>query len=169
MMLVAIGKVRSVHGLKGFVKAEAYTGSDRTLRHQDEIFLGASDKSCRPYKVEGLKGATGDVVLIKFEGVETPDDAASLKGYLIFIEQAMLPQLPEGSYYSFMLEGMEVETTDGKRLGKVSKVDHYPASDILTVSCEDGSEVLIPAVKDIVRSVDMKASKITVEDRKGLR
>jgi len=168
-MLIVIGKVRSVHGLKGFIKVEAFTGSDRTLRHQDEIFLGASEKSCRPFKVEGLKGATGDAVLIKLVGVDTPDSADSLKGYLIFIEQGGLPQLPEGSYYSFMLEGMEVETTEGKRLGKVTKVDHYPASDILTVSCEDGSEVLIPAVKDIVKSVDVKASKIVVEDRKGLR
>jgi len=168
-MLIAIGKVRSVHGLKGFIKAEAYTGSDRTLKAQEELFLGASDKSCRPYKIEGLKGATGDVVLVKFVGVDTPDDAASLKGYLIMIEQDRLPQLPEGSYYSFMLEGMDVETAEGKKLGKVTIVDHYPASDILTVSSEDGSEILIPTVKDIIRSIDMKASKIIVEDRKGLR
>jgi 16S rRNA processing protein RimM len=154
-MLVAIGKVRSVHGLKGFIKAEAYTGSDRTLKAQDELFLGASESSCRLYKVEGLKGS--------------PEDADSLKGYLIFIEQAQLPQLPAGSYYSFMLEGMEVETTEGKRLGKVRCVDHYPANDILTVCSEDGPDILIPAVKDIVRNVDMKSSKIIVEDRKGLR
>ncbi|MCK7489380.1 MAG: hypothetical protein MZU79_03395 [Anaerotruncus sp.] len=58
--------------------------------------------------------------------METPDDAASLKGYLIFVEQAMLPKLPDGSYYSFMLEGMVVETTEGKRLGKVTMRGSLP-------------------------------------------
>jgi 16S rRNA processing protein RimM len=168
-MLIAVGKVRSAHGLKGLVKVEAFAGSDRTLKDQGDLYLGVSPDSCNPYKVETFRKATGDVVLIKFEGINSPDDIELIKGLLIFISEEKLPVLPKGSFYSFMLEGLQVFTTQGELLGKVVRVDHYPANDILAVIAQGGNEILIPAVKDLVRKIELKEGRIIVEDRKGLR
>ena len=168
-MLIAVGKVRAPHGLKGHIKVEALSGSPDFLLDIDSIFIGESPEGASKRRIEGLKGIVGSGAILKLEGIDSPEAASCLRASFLYIEEEGLPELPEDTFYSYRLVGMEVVSTDGKHLGKVARVDSYPANDCLAVMGADGREFLVPAVKDIVKSVDEESGRITIEDRAGLR
>lgn len=168
-MLIAVGKVRAPHGLKGHIKVEALSGSTDFLQGLDYVFIGKDAGDTHRRRIEGLKGIVGPTAIIKIEGFDTPEAAEGLRMNMLFLDEDELPELPEGTFYSYKLEGMDVFSTDGALLGKVRRVESYPANDCLAVIGADGQEFLVPAVKDIVKSIDEKAGRITIEDRAGLR
>ncbi len=168
-MLIAVGKVRAPHGLKGHIKVEALSGSPGFLNGLDYVFIGESSEKVTRRRIEGLKGVVGSNAIIKLEGIDSPEEADSQRASFLFLEEDGLPELPDDTFYSYRLEGMEVISTEGKHLGRVVRVESYPANDCLAVLGMDGREFLVPAVKDIVKSVDVQNKRITVEDRAGLR
>jgi len=168
-LLIPVGVIRSAHGLRGYFRIEAYSGSSRTIRAQEKLMVGATEAKAVPYKVEDIKEPRKGVVLLKLAGVENPDDVEALKDFTLSVDEKDLPELLEGSFYDYMLVGCEVRLFDQSLLGIVERVDKFPANDVIVARGQDGREILIPAIKDIVREVDIKARKIVVEDRKGLR
>lgn len=168
-MLIAVGKVRAPHGLKGHIKVEALSGDPGVLQGLGHIFIGSSPESAVERRIEGLKGIVGAGAILKLEGVDSPEDADCMRTSFLYLEEDELPKLPEDTFYSYKLVGMKVLSTDGRNLGEVVRVDSYPANDCLAVIGGDGREFLVPAVKDIVKSVDEACGTITVEDRTGLR
>lgn len=105
--------------------------------------------------------------LVKFEGVDNRDQADQLKGSYLLTVTAELPQLEEGSYYLFDLIGVEVFTTSGEMLGTLESIDQYPANDIYVIVSARG-RLSIPAVRDVVKSVDIKNKRMEVELLSGL-
>ncbi len=168
-MLIAVGKVRAPHGLKGHIKVEALSGDPGLFQGLDHIFMGNTPELAVKWRIEGIKGIVGSGAILKLEGIDSPEDAAGLRTSFLYLDEQGLPELPEDTFYSYKLVGMEVRSTEGRHLGKVSRVDNYPANDCLAVVGADGKEFLVPAVKDIVKSVDEKQGLITIEDRAGLR
>ena len=79
----------------------------------------------------------------------------------------LLRPLPPGQYYQFQLMGLEVWTSDGKRLGQVAEILPTGSNDVYVVQGEDG-ELLIPAIEDVVKSVGLETGRITVELIEGL-
>lgn len=168
-MLIAVGKVRAPHGLKGHIKVEALSGDPGIFHGLGHIYVGSSPDSATSRRIEGIKGIVGAGAILKLEDVDSPEDADCMRASFLYLEEDELPELPEDTFYSYKLVGMQVMSTDGRLLGKVARVDSYPANDCLAVIGGDGSEFLVPAVKDIVKSVDEVSGVITVEDRTGLR
>ncbi|MCK5329207.1 MAG: 16S rRNA processing protein RimM, partial [Candidatus Latescibacteria bacterium] len=75
--------------------------------------------------------------------------------------------LPEGTYYTFELIGLEVVTEEGERLGRLSDVWSMPAQDVYVVDRE-GKEILVPALRSIIRDVDLPRQRMTVNLPDGL-
>ena len=75
--------------------------------------------------------------------------------------------LPEGTYYTFELIGMDVVTEEGERLGRLSDVWSMPAQDVYVVERE-GKEILVPALQTIIREVDLPHQRMTVNLPDGL-
>ena len=93
--------------------------------------------------------------------------AERLTGAYINIEREECQELPENTYYAFELVGLEVITTDGRRLGVLEEVLEYPANDVYVVM--DGpKEYLIPAVAEIIKKVDIKNRVMKIEPMEGL-
>ncbi len=167
-MLIAVARVRSSHGIKGFIKASALSGHPDTVKAQKELRIGANEDSAVIFKLEGVRPTTADSMLIKLEGIDSMDEAEQLKGMTIYIPEEALPALPQLTYYSYQLEGCLAYFEDGSLLGAVKRVDSFPANDVLVVETTDGIEVLVPATKDIIKAVDLDSRRITIENRKGL-
>jgi 16S rRNA processing protein RimM len=78
-----------------------------------------------------------------------------------------LHHLPEGQYYTFQLIGLDVVTTEGKRIGQITDIMSTPSNDVYIVEGKRG-EILIPAIEDVVKSIDLKKGKIVIEAIEGL-
>lgn len=116
--------------------------------------------------IESVEWRKGQVI-IKLDTVNDIDEADRLKGELIEIHGSQLQSLPEGAYYHFELIGLEVRTTQEEVLGKLAEIITTAGNDIYVVKGK-GSEILIPAVDEVVKSIDRRKKRIIIEPIKGL-
>ncbi|MDE2802914.1 MAG: ribosome maturation factor RimM [Chloroflexota bacterium] len=119
-----------------------------------------------PYVSEG-SWQQGKFLLIKLRGIDTRWDAEPLRGALLETPMEEAAALPEGEYYQHQVLGLAVRTTDGRDLGALADIIETGSNDVYVVRGPDG-EVLIPAIPDIVRDVDMANGVITIETVPGL-
>lgn len=105
--------------------------------------------------------------LLKFEHVDTREQAENLKGGFVEIESQQLPDLEDNVFYIFDLIGIDVYSTAGEELGRITDVQEYPANDLYIIEGDRGRLVL-PAIGDIVKEVDLKRRRMKVELLDGL-
>lgn len=130
-----------------------------------EVFL-ESDGVREKYEIESALSASRGWI-IKFTGVDDRNQAEELKGYYLEIESSELPELEDDSYYIFELIGLDVFDTDGNSLGELMEVLQYPANDVYVVKGEEG-RIMIPAIRDIVKKIDMDNRRMEVKLLPGL-
>jgi 16S rRNA processing protein RimM len=106
-------------------------------------------------------------LLVVFEGIGDRTVAERLRGQYLFVPASEAPPLPDGEFWTHQLVGCRVETEDGRRLGALKEVAHTLANDVWVVA-GDAGEALVPALKDVVRSVDVPGRRIVVRDVPGL-
>ena len=131
----------------------------------DEVLLERPDGSRNRLGVENIR-AYGNRMAIKFDGIETPEAVAELRGSLLVVRREEVHPLPEGFHYVFEIVGLEVETEVGERIGRVVDVLPMPANDVYVVD-RDGEEVLLPAIKDLIR-IDKSGGRLVIRDMEGL-
>ena len=108
-------------------------------------------------------------LLVTFEGVVGRDAAEALRGLLLLVDASDLtPSDDPEEFYDHELEGLEVVDVQGSRVGVVAEVLHTAASELLAVRRDDGSEVLVPFVTEIVPTVDVMARRVVVDPPEGL-
>ncbi|MGD9117311.1 MAG: ribosome maturation factor RimM [Dehalococcoidia bacterium] len=158
---IAIAQVLAPWGVEGKFRAEVITDFPNRLAPHSPVY---ADR--QPMTIASASWHKGQAI-IKLEGIDSAEQAEKLRGKALEIHHSQLETLPEGQYYHFQLIGLEVWTTQGQQLGKVVKVLSNPSNDNYVVSGEKG-EILIPAIEDVVKSVDLEAKRITIEAIKGL-
>jgi 16S rRNA processing protein RimM len=166
--LVAVGEVLKPHGLGGEVRVRVLT--DRP----EERFGGLRDcvlwepaidrREARRVAACRFEGGT---VLVKIDGVDSPEDARSLAGRLIAVPRADALPPPEGQFYPWQMEGARVETRDGRVAGTFVGIDDSSAQDLWVIAY-DGRERLIPAVAEIVVEVNVAERRIVIDPPEGL-
>ena len=150
---LVIGKVVKPHGIKGEVKLKPYAADAGNIPHYDEMLLRKPDSG------EGLLCSvsrcrlTGKMAILKFDGVDTCNDAESLVGHEVLVGRDALPSLAEDEFYWHELEGLKVVTEDGRELGTVSSLLATGPYDVLVVTGR-GHEYLIPARKEFIAGQD---------------
>jgi 16S rRNA processing protein RimM len=102
----------------------------------------------------------GRIPAVGLEGITSRDAAAALAGRFLETEPG---QLPEGSYYWHQLVGLDVQDPAGSRLGVVREVFRAGEAEVYRVELTDGGELLVPAVRDVVRRIDVDAGVIVVD------
>ena len=163
---IVVGRIVKSHGIRGEVVVESLTDSP------DRFHVGARFEATtlegppRALKVRSVRDDRGRL-LVRF--AETPDRTAadSFRGAFLTIAGVAAAPLPEGSYYPWQLEGLDVVDEDGVRLGRLARVDRSAASDLWVVDA-DGHEVLVPAVPEFIRDVDLDARRVVVHVIPGL-
>jgi 16S rRNA processing protein RimM len=160
---VVVGKVTKAHGLKGEVSVEVRSDNPERFAVGASVFLedGRSLTIARTHQ-------HGRRLLLTFVGVEDRTAAEVLQGRLLMVPKAWLPELPDGEYWPYQLEGCEVVTESGRDLGAVIDVIPNPANDLWVARDADGTETLIPAIRDVVVEVVLGAKRILVRDVPGI-
>ena len=164
MNFVKIGNVANIHGIKGEIKVYPYTDDFDNFLKYKEIYVGENKtkytvKSSRLHK---------NMVLFTLDGVSDPNTAETLKTLDIFIDEKNLKKLSKNSYYVKDLIGIEViDTLKNESIGKITDVLKYAANDVYEIE-HDGNKFYIPAIKDVVKTVDILNRKMYVELMEGL-
>ena len=127
------------------------------------------EKENRFATLKSIRGGKDDFLIALFEGVDSRDQAERLKGSLLLIEEEEAAPLAEGAYYFFQLNGMEVVEEDGAVLGVISDLIESGSNDVYRIDCANGDYMLIPALKQVVKSVDVEHKKMTVRLLPGLK
>lgn len=107
------------------------------------------------------RAGTDEKPIIRFAEVSTPEAAEAIRGQALFCALAKAPALGDDEWWSEELEGCAVVDGDAP-VGAVSKLLVLPSCEVLEVTCSDGSELLVPMVRDAIRSVDVKQRRIDV-------
>lgn len=161
--LVPAGKVVGIHGIRGEIKILSSGDYEKrawkVLHIQSKKGVVEYDVLCsRPHK---------RVILVKLVDVDTREEAATLIGCEVLVKRSFFKKLPEGEYRRFEIEGMEVNTDDGRYLGSITDIFSTGSNDVYVIDGPHG-EVLIPAIKDVVLKVDVKKKKMLVHLIEGL-
>jgi 16S rRNA processing protein RimM len=160
---VVVGMVTKVHGLRGEVAVELRSDNPERFAPGADLFTGDG----RRLKVERAH-RHGARLLVSFEGVQDRNGAEALRGASLQVPESWLPELPQGEYWPFQLEGCAVETESGRSLGTLTDVIPYPANDLWVARDDAGEEILVPAIRDVIVDVDIEAKRIVVRDVPGL-
>lgn len=141
-----------------------YTDFPERIRPGVILFVG---ETYRQMKVASVR-AHNQFLLIRFEGIETPEEAGLLRNTWVFVRTEDRPPLPEGEYYFHQLIGLNVRTCEGRELGRVDEIIETGANDVLVVHDETGAEVLLPFIPSVIQNVDLDAQVIEVSLLPGL-
>lgn len=159
---VAVGRVLRPHGVRGELRVEIVTHYPERLRQHAYFYLAHPDspEAVQRYPVEKLR-LHKEMLLLKLGGCDDRDAAGELRGMLVQIPTEEAVPLEEGEYYHFQLIGVGVETESGEWLGHVVEVLRTGANDVYVVLGPRG-EVLLPAIKDVVRELDPRSKRMVV-------
>lgn len=160
---IKVGKIVNTHGVKGCVKCVPLTDDAERFEELEYVY---TEKDNVRRKIEDVWYRKG-MVYIMLENINDMNTAESFKGTFISILEDQLRELPEDSYYVFELEGMEVYSTEGKYLGKINVVYQTGANDVYEIVNKNKS-FLIPAVKDVVKEVNIENNKMVINVIEGL-
>lgn len=165
-----IGRLTKAHGLKGALKIELYTDEPEKRFVPGAVFTlqvpTASKWHGKTLELRELRWYNGHAVGF-FEGVDDRSEAETLTKAILWVSQDV-KELPaeEDAWYDHQLVGLDA-LRDGVSVGRVARVDHLPAQDLLAIATADG-EVLVPFVKAIVPEVDLAAGTVTLTPPPGL-
>jgi 16S rRNA processing protein RimM len=147
---LVVGFLRRPHGVHGEIIMDLHTDFPERLTTGKTFFVG---ESRRPMDLVQIRNhAKG--MLVKFEGVESPEQAGVFRNQWLFIKTTEVPALPEGQLYQHQLLGLEVVDDHDRALGQLTEIIETGANDVYVVTDSDGREVLLPAIPEVILDVD---------------
>ena len=158
---ITIGQVLSPWGIKGKLKVEVVTDFPKRFTPSSKIYINR-----QPMTIDSADWHKGKAI-IKLNTIDSIEAAQRLRGQPLEIHHSQFKPLPEGQYYHFQLIGLEVLTTQGELLGNITEILTAPSNDNYVVSGAKG-EILIPAIEDIIKSIDLKKGYLLIEPIEGL-
>ena len=161
-----IGQIVNTFGIKGMVKVKPFTDDIRRFDNLKKVYV-ESNKTKKEYQIEEVKYHK-DMVLIKFKGIDNPEDAESLRNYYLKVKREDEAELEEGTYYIVDLLGLDVYSDEGELLGKLDDIFNTGSNDIFVVKYELGKQILLPAISDVIKEINLKEKKIVIHIIKGL-
>jgi len=160
-----VGEVLKARGVKGELLVRPMTSSMERFLSLRSIWLETNGR--QNFLIESSR-PSGELVLVKLEGIETREQAVQLGGLALTIPRSQVPPHPEGGHYMFELIGMKVTRTDGVEVGTVVDLMETGSNLVYVVKSDEGAETLIPATKDVVEALDFENSVIRVRPVPGL-
>jgi len=164
--LILMGKVAATHGIRGQLRVIAYSGLTESFLSAGSLFLKDVSGRIRQYDVAAV-AVHGKKLLVTLQGFSDINQVLPFVGNEVYLYRDQLPAPEEDEYYWYDLVGMKVVTTDNRFLGVLESIIETGSNDVYVVASED-REYLIPALSDVVVSVDTKAKIMTVAPAEGL-
>lgn len=162
-----VGNIVNTQGIKGEVRLMPTVDDTERFKLLDKIYVDRKG-NITEYEIESVRFHK-QFVLLKLKGVDDMTSAEKLKGTVAKITEDMAVPCSEDEYYIRDLYDMKVVTDEGEELGVISDVLFTGANDVYVVKPSQGRDILIPAIKDCILSVDIENNVMTVRLLEGLR
>ncbi|MCM1105588.1 MAG: ribosome maturation factor RimM [Blautia sp.] len=165
--LLQVGVVTSPHGIRGEVKV--YPTTDDPARYKKlKTALLDDGKNPREVKITSVKFFK-NMVILKLEGTDDRDEAEKLRQAKLLVSREQAVKLKKDEYFIADLIGLSVTSDEGEELGVIKDVLQTGANDVYVISREGAPELLVPAIRDCVCSVDIAGGRMIVHLLPGLR
>ncbi len=163
--LIVLGKITSVHGVRGEVKIYSFTDPMDNLLDYTAWTLKRDGEVKQVELVSGR--LQGKVLVAKLKGLDDREVARTFAGFDICVSRALLPDLDDGEYYWHQLEGLKVIDLQGQLLGRIDHLLETGSNDVMVVKPCPGSlddrERLLPYTEQCVQQVDLAAGEMRVD------
>lgn len=158
--LITIGKIINTQGHKGELKVLPLTDFPERFLTTSEVILNLREQNFT-YHIDAAR-IYKKYIIISIREIPDMNTALNFKSALIQVAKDQLVKLPEGHFYIFDIVGLEVYTIDGMFIGQVSDVITTGSNDVYVVKNSDNNEILLPAIKEVVREINIKEQKMLV-------
>lgn len=164
--LLQVGVISSTHGIKGEVKVFPTTDDVNRYKKLKEVWLDTGNEKMllHPESVKFFK----QFVIVKFKEFSSINEIEAYKGKSLYVDRQNAVRLRKDEYFIADLIGLTVLTDEGETFGVMKDVMQTGANDVYVVERQNGDEVLLPAIKECVKEIDMENGKITVHIMEGL-
>jgi 16S rRNA processing protein RimM len=158
---VLIGKVTKPHGIRGEVKVYPYSGIPENFQQYETVLLAVDDEAeVKRYTIQRAR-VQKNSVLVQFAGCTTRNEAEALVQMQVYIPEEDLPELDADEFYLRDLEGKEMVTEDGEKIGTVTGILDTGGQDIVQVKSV-GREYMIPLVPEFLVSIDENEVRVSL-------
>lgn len=161
-----IGQIVNTFGIKGQVKVVPFTDNITRFDYLKNVYV-KNKKETKQYEVEEVKYHK-NFVLLKFKGINWVEEAETLRDSFLEVERSDAIPLEEDTYYIVDLIGLEVYSDENKLLGKLEDIFNTGSNDIYVVKDELGKQILLPAISDVIKQINIEEGKIIVHLIEGL-
>lgn len=161
-----MGRIVGVHGIAGNLKLLSYAESLAVFDAGRTVVARSNAGDETTYEIEWAK-AQGRSTLLSLKGITHRVQAEALIGCDLFLDKSTLPKLEEGAYYWADLIGMAVYSVDGTLLGRLASIFRTGSNDVYVIT-QENRELLLPALRSVVKSIDLETHRMEVEVPEGL-
>jgi len=165
---IAVGVIRKPHGVRGEASIEPWTDSAERFQELESVTLVSPDESStREVRIESVR-IHGERALLKFTGVETPEEVQKLHNWTIEIPEEEARALEEDEYFLHDLVGLTLVDAQGRERGVVTDVYEGGGAMLLSVKRADGREFELPFAAQLCTEIDLNRKRMVVELPEGL-
>ena len=164
--MLQVGVITSTHGVRGEVKVFPTTDDPARFKKSQKIILdtGREKLSLEIQNVKFFK----QFVILKFKGIDNINDIEKYKKCPLLVKREDAVPLDEDEYFIADMVGLQVMTEDEEAFGKLTDVIRTGANDVYVIDSEKYGEVLLPAIKECILEVDIRAGRMKVHLMDGL-
>ena len=159
---IQVGRIIEAHGLRGAVRVLSLSDVPQRFRSLTEALVRTS-KSASLLKILSAEESGRGTWLLRFEGIADRTQAEALRGAALLVREQDSPALPEGQFYLYQIVGLEVVTTEGRRLGPITEVLTTGANDVYVTGAG-----LIPATNEVVKRIDLAEGMMLIQPLPGM-
>ncbi len=160
---IAVGRIIGAFGIRGQLKVIPTGRSPERFRQLEHLYVGETHDR---YEIEHCQLRRSEAIL-KLKGIDTREAAIAQRYVYVYVPESEALALPPGEYFVHQIVGLQVLTTAGETLGTVEEVLSTGANDVYVVPGPRG-EVLIPALKTVIRTIDLASGQMIVALPPGL-
>ena len=167
-MRLKVGKIVNTHSLKGEVKVISSTDfEEERFKKGSKLLITRGNQLIRAVVVQSYRNHK-NFLLVKFEGIDSVEEAEKLKNLQIKIDSDEVGELEENEFYFHQIIGCEVFDENDRNLGEIIDILTPGANDVWVIKGEEGKEILIPYIEDVVKQIDITNKKVNIEVMEGL-
>ena len=159
-----VGRVIRAHGSDGTIRVQPYSDNPDRFQVGSDLTVVGTTRS-----IVDFRALPDGYALLRLDGLESVDAVRSLAGQWLVAPDEPAPDLPPGEYYHYQLVGLAVVTDEGEDLGTLQEVLVTGSNDVYVVKSAAGDEILLPAVSQVIKEVDLAAGRMLVHLIDGLR
>lgn len=167
-MRLKVGKIVNTHSLKGEVKVISSTDfEEERFKKGSKLLITRGNQLIREVVVESYRNHK-NFLLVKFEDIDSVEEAEKLKNLQIKIDSTEVGELEENEFYFHEIIGCQVFDENDRNLGEIIDILTPGANDVWVIKGENGKEILIPYIEDVVKKIDITNKKVNIEVMEGL-